>query len=361
MMKKLFAIILALSVLQTPLAPAASSKPCLKNQLNKTVNGFKCQKVGLVYRWTLIITNPKPTPTPTPTPTITPVQPVEKVQEVTTLDKIYKKITTYYNNKNNYKLTVIKSPLVNEKRVSEIVEKYETAINAYPINANKKITWVFISEEERDWYIKKSLEIDNYDWTSWWDKGKCLISSSTVCAYGNSDTTKPIFYMVVGSKSVWKQEDQMIAEHEAVHIYQMLTFDNGYPNCWIVEGQANALGIAMASRYYDVLTARNGQMLEMSKFIPNYQNLSKEEWISTLKRFENDHEYCIKSLTGYSLGMIVVESLFLNSSAEDVDKFIINYSQTRNFEKSLNFVLGITLNQFYSNFGDHMINALKGK
>jgi hypothetical protein len=110
-----------------------------------------------------------------------------------------------------------------------------------------------------------------------------------------------------------------------------------------------------------VLTARNGQILEMSKFVPNYQKMSKEEWINLFKKYNNDNDSCIKDLAGYSLGMVAVESLFLNSSASDVDKFIINYSQTLNLEKSLNSILGITLDQFYINFADHMTNALKGR
>jgi hypothetical protein len=339
-----------------------TNKSCSKSNLNKVKNNTICLKNGKVYRWA-VKKSPvvKPTPTPIPTPTPTPSAKTQPVEEVTTLQKIYKKITDYYNNKSDFKLTVIKSPLVNEKRVLEVVQKYETAINAYPVKTNRKITWVFVSEEEKQWYVKKSLEIDNYDWTSWWDKGKCFISSSTVCAYGNSDTRNPIFYMVIGSKSSWTERDQMNAEHEAAHIYQMITFTNGYPSCWVVEGQANALGIAMASRYKDVLTARNGQILEMSKFVPNYQKMSKQQWIDLFKKYNNDNDSCIKDLAGYSLGMVAVESLFLNSSASDVDKFIINYSQTMNLEKSLNSVLNIGLDQFYSNFADHMINALQGR
>ena len=364
--KKVFLIVLALVVLQSPNASAAADKPCVKSQLNKIVNGAKCQKVGLVYRWVSVSKiNPKespiPTPAPTPTTTVNSTEIAKPVQQMTTFEIIDKKITSYYNNKNNFKLTVIKSPLVDEKKVAEVVSKYETAINYYSFPLNKKITWVFMSETEKEWYVKKSLEIDRYDWTSWWDRGHCNISATAMCSYGNSDTSNPIFYMMIGSRSSWNDDEQMIAEHEAVHMYQMLTFKNGYPSCWVVEGQANALGIGMASRYFNILMARNGQLLEMSKFIPNYQNLSKEQWIDLFKKFNKDNDECVKDGAGYSLGMMAVESLFVNSSAESVDKFIINYSETNNLEQSLNSVLGISLNQFYSNFADHMLNALHGK
>lgn len=430
MMKKLVAIVLALFVLQTPLAPAATSKPCLKSQVNKIVAGSKCQKVGLVYRWVLITQGVAPTPKPTPTPSPSPSSnestnkktmtleeatalkisldprelqpcasyldriensqgellcmykdnvlvwhqnfnlnfiqpkttptPVQKT-EPTTLETIYKKINTYYTNKNNFKFTVIKSPLVDSKMVDQIVSKYESAINFYSFDTNKKVTLVYMSETEKEWYVKKSLEIDRYDWTSWWDNGHCFISATSICSYGNSDTSNPIFYMMVGSRSTWNEEHDMITQHEAVHIYQMLTFKNGYPNCWIIEGQANLIGFAMQSKYSTMLSYRNAQMLEIAKYIPKYRDLSKENWINTFKNTEQDRNKCLENRAGYSLGMVAVESLFLNNSPALVDKFIINYSETGDFEKSLKSILNINLDKFYNDFADHIINAINGK
>jgi hypothetical protein len=304
---------------------------------------------------------PTPTPTTVVTPTPTPVPTTVKVQEPTTLEKIYTKITNHYNHKNNFSITVIKSPDVDSSRVEYIVSKYEKAINSYSFDSGKKIRWVFMNENEKSWYVKKSLEIDDYDWTSWWDSGKCFITSTKMCSYGNSNTKNPIFYTMVGSKSQWTQEHDMIAEHEAAHMYQVLTFKNGYPNCWIIEGQANMMGFAMASRYSNMLTSRNGQMLQIAKFIPGYRDLSKPQWIETLKRIEKDSDFCFKNQAGYSLGMIAVESLFLNHDAEKVDKFIINYSFTDNFDQSMRQFLNISSAQFYEDFADHITNAINGK
>lgn len=312
-------------------------------------------------------TTPTPTPTPTPaptpvvTPTPTPVPTTPKVQEPTTLEKIYSKITNHYNHKNNFSITVIKSPDVDSSKVEYIINKYEKAINSYSFDSGKKIRWVFMNENEKPWYVKKSLEIDDYDWTSWWDSGKCFISSTALCSYGNSNTKNPIFYTMVGSKSQWTQEHDMIAEHEAVHMYQVLTFKNGYPNCWIVEGQANLIGFAMASRYSNMLTYRNGQMLQLTKFVPGYRDLSKTQWVDTLKRIEKDEDFCFKNQAGYSLGMMAVESLFLNHDAEKVDKFIIDYSVSGNFDQSLNKFLSINSSKFYEDFADHIINAINGR
>jgi hypothetical protein len=309
----------------------------------------------LVWHQNFNLSFRKPSPTPTPVPT-TP-----KVQEPTALEKIYSKITNHYNHKNNFSITVIKSPDVDSSKVEYIINKYEKAINSYSFDSGKKIRWVFMNENEKPWYVKKSLEIDDYDWTSWWDSGKCFITSTKMCSYGNSNTKNPIFYTMVGSKSQWTQEHDMIAEHEAAHMYQVLTFKNGYPNCWIIEGQANMMGFAMASRYSNMLTSRNGQMLQIEKFIPGYRDLSKPQWIETLKRIEKDSDFCFKNQAGYSLGMIAVESLFLNHDAEKVDKFIINYSFTDNFDQSMRQFLNISSAQFYEDFADHITNAINGK
>jgi hypothetical protein len=314
----------------------------------------------LVWHQNFNLSFRKPSPTPTTIATI-PAPVTTKVQEPTTLEKIYSKITNHYNHKNNFSITVIKSPDVDSSKVEYIINKYEKAINSYSFDSGKKIRWVFMNENEKPWYVKKSLEIDDYDWTSWWDSGKCFISSTSLCSYGNSNTKNPIFYTMVGSKSQWTQEHDMIAEHEAVHMYQVLTFKNGYPNCWIVEGQANLIGFAMASRYSNMLTYRNGQMLQLTKFVPGYRDLSKTQWVDTLKRIEKDEDFCFKNQAGYSLGMMAVESLFLNHDAEKVDKFIIDYSVSGNFDQSLNKFLSINSSKFYEDFADHIINAINGR
>lgn len=347
-----------------------TTKACPKSQVNKEINNKICLKNGKVYRWAIkkpsTVPTPTPTPTPKPTPTVTaspmptPTETIQKVPEKP-FQIVYNKINSFYNRKSNYKLTVIKSPKVNSQMVDLVISKYEEALNSYPIKANnKKITWVFVSETEKDWYVNKSKEIDKKDNTYWWDSGKCPMAQSSICAYGNSDANNPIFYMMIGSLATWSWQHQANAEHEAVHMYQMLTYKSDYPNCWIVEGQANAIGLARASiDTTRVSELRYQQIVQMSKFESKMLFLTEKEWVETFKNIEKNKSLCFSTGAGYSIGMLAVESLFFNFDAEKVDEFIINYSETLDFNKSLLSILKINQEEFYKIVSQYIHESLK--
>jgi hypothetical protein len=374
MKKVIVSVMLATLILQGTANAAVikgSSKSCKVGTVKfDSKYKYVCVMSG-IWKKTLLISKTKkqpikptpapattPTPTPTPTPSVVAVPQIPKLPELSEIQKIYSKVINYYNHKNNFKLTVIKSPGVNSKRVDEIVTKYETALNSYSFTTNKQIKWVFMDETERQWYINKSLEIDSHDWTSWWDSGKCQISSSSVCAYGNANTNNPIFYMMIGSKTSWREHDQMIAEHEAVHMYQTLVLKTGHPNCWVMEGQANAIGLAMASKYSSMNDIRSGQIWLISRFLPNYISLSKEQWVDTFKKIEADSSTCFKNGAGYSIGMLAMEALFLNYDVEKVDQFVIHYSTTKNFDNSLRATLNIGSEDFYLTVADYIYKTV---
>lgn len=268
---------------------------------------------------------------------------------LTNIQKIYKKIRDSLDAPQEYfKLTVIESPGVDKERVKEIVSAYEKAINLYPIANNKKITWVFLNENEKQWWIKKTSEIDSQPNLEWWDSG-CEISPSSVCAYGNVDTEFPIFYMVIGSYSQWSDHDKYLADHEAAHVYQMVKWKNSHSNCWIDEGYANAVGMAMAAKTIDVRSHRDSQIDALGNIFTEYKSFSVNDWVKAFNKINSDKEFCFNKGAGYSMGMIAIESMYDLYDARVLDEFFIEYSKTKNFNKTLLKYFNIDENQFYEN------------
>jgi hypothetical protein len=274
----------------------------------------------------------------------------ESVVTLTNIQKIYKKIRDSFDAPQEYfKLTVIESPGVDKARVKEIVSAYEKAINLYPMPNDKKITWVFLNENEKQWWIKKTSEIDSQPNLEWWNSGRCEISSSSVCAYGNVDTDSPIFYMVIGSYSQWNDHDKFIADHEAAHVYQMAKWKNSHSNCWIDEGYANAVGMAITSKTIDVRSYRDSQIFALGNIFTEYKSFSVDDWIKAFNKINSDKEFCFSKSAGYSMGMIAIESMYDLYDARVLDEFFIEYSKTKNLNKTLLKYFNIDENQFYEN------------
>lgn len=336
-----------------PLDPR-SLTPC--NSLNDRIGNFQGELLCLPDKdgkllwhqnFNLHITNPNYMPTPTP----------EK--SLKSFEVVHKKITDFYKNNNTYKLSVIKSPKVNSAVVDLVISKYEKALSSYPIISNKQVKWIFMDETEKDFYLKKNLELDGGRFTSWWDNQKCQKEPWSICSYGNGDSSNPIFYMLIGSTSSWQEKDNHIIDHEAVHMFQMLAYSQGHPNCWMFEGQANAIGFAMQSKTSDVSAVRFTQITQMSNFEPNMLKLTAEEWSQSFQRVTANSNECFSKGVGYSYGMIAVESLFSSYDAIKVDKFIFDFVNTKNFSQSLMSNFAITESQFYSLFGKYMYDHLR--
>ena len=333
-----------------------SLTPC--TSLNDRIGNFQGELLCLPDKdgklvwhqnFNLHITNPKPTPTPVAT----------TVKTLKSFEVVYKKIGDFYNNNSSYKLSVIKSPKVNSAVVDLVVSKYEKALSSYPIMSNKKITWVFMNETERDFYLKKNAELNDTGYSAWWENQKCQKEPWSICSYGNNNVSNPIFYMLIGSTASWQEKDNHIIDHEAVHMFQMLAYSGGHPNCWIIEGQANAIGFAMQSKKSDISAVRFTQVTQMSNFEPNMLKLTADEWAKSFQRVTSNSNECFSKGVGYSYGMIAVESLFNAYDAYKVDSFMVDFVKTKNFSQSLMSNFAITESQFYSLFGKYMYDHLR--
>jgi len=364
-MKKIAVLLLSFTLLLFPsTANSASVKfkkqkdgqVCKKSEVNKTVKlpnktVLVCTEYGVnyknvAYKWTI---KQDQLPTALPLPSAQSSQ----------ITKIYQSIIESFKTKTEYfKLTVITSPKVDKQRVDEIVSKYEKSVNFFPMPVIKKITWVFLNEDEKDWWIQKSSEIDPSTNSGWWDSGHCQISKANVCSYGNANTKVPIFYMVIGSSSQWEASAQTIADHESVHMYQMLAWANTHTNCWVVEGHANAIGIAMSSRNMDMYQYRQGQIRAIQKISPNYKTFSIDDWISAYNKINSDNDFCFSNGAGYSMGMLAIESMYDLYEGKVVDDFLIEYSSSKNFDETLRKYFKVGETEFYKNVALYARNSV---
>jgi hypothetical protein len=353
-----------------------TNKSCSKSNLNKFKNNQICLKNGKVYRWAIVKdvvkkTTPTPIPKPTPTqsavPTKTPVpDPTPTTKPLTNIEKLHIKIRNSFNvnsskeNKNNITLSFVKSPSIDTKKVEMIMSKYELALSIYNIESNKKITWVFMDETNKSWWLKTINELDSGINSSWWDSNGCRKTSDSVCVYGNTNPNNIMFYMMIGSNSPWDNWKEMLIHHESVHMYQMLTSRKGHPNCWITEGHANAIGFSMFSKDFSNADYRTSQFYNIYSIFPNFKQYSKQDWVNEFTKISSNFELCMSKQVGYSLGMLAIESLYYFNDATLVNKFILDYYANPNsMEASLRSVLGIDLKTFYDNFAEYSMNTLK--
>ena len=364
-LKKKIAILTLFSLALLALTPPAISavvkyrkqsegQVCKKSEVNKTVKLpnktiLICTKYGVGYYNTSYKWTAKPNSKSSTKSIQSESTPVNTTQSAR-VTRIYQNILASFKpNPEYFKMTVITSPKVDNAKVDEIVTYYEKSINFFPMPSNKKITWVFLNETEKDWWLQKSSEIDPSPNPEWWDSGKCQISKTSKCAYGNANTQTPIFYSVVGSSSNWISNDQIISDHESVHVYQMISWAGTHTNCWVIEGQANAIGMAMSSRQMDMNYYRQAQLRDIQRISSNYKNFSVEDWISAYSKINSDRDFCFKNGAGYSMGMLAIESMYDLYDGKIVDDFLIEFSKSKNFDDTLQKYFKINESDFYKN------------
>lgn len=352
------------------------NKSCSKSNLNQTVKlpnkkVLVCTAYGdgyynAGYKW-MVKSNSKPstkstqnksTPVGTTTKSIQDEYTKISTTQSEKIIKVYQNILgSFKPNPEYFKMTVISSPKVNKSRVSEIISNYEKSVNFFPMPIDKKITWVFLDETEKDWWVQKTSEIDRPN-LQWWESGKCNISQTTICAYGNGNPNSPIFYMVVGSSSKWESNDLFVADHESAHMYQMVTWTHSDLNCWVIEGQATAVGMAMSSRNMEMYDIRQSQVRDIQRMFINYKTFSTEDWINAYAKINSDRDYCFQNGAGYNMGMLAVESMYDLYDGKIVDKFFIDYSKSKNFNETLLKYFKISESEFYKNVALYVKNSI---
>jgi hypothetical protein len=278
------------------------------------------------------------------------------------IDKLYNKITLSVSNfnKSNVSINAIYSPTVNRDAADTLLLKYKESIKLYSSFITKNITIVLISESDYEWWrsTSASLEGSSAD-LSWWTSGHCPITSMSFCGYGTNSVPYALFYAFIGSKSTFNNNNEININHEAVHVYQKSIFNNPHPTCWITEGHANALGLAISSKTMDVKQNRQNEIERISNMYPGFKTYNKQQWVDVLKTIDLDRTACFKNGMGYSLGMLIVESLFDKYDFEMVTKMFVAKSNENSLDSALRSSIGISEDEFYSVVAEYLVKNAK--
>lgn len=128
----------------------------------------------------------------------------------------------------------------------------------------------------------------------------------------------------------------LIPYHELAHVYFWTLFDfrKDPKNCWIAEGFANALGLAISSQYIDLDKYRNEQILKIQNLFSKNSKLEKEKIIKEFIEKQNDHKYCFELASGYSIGMLISEFMYINYGIKSTHEFVKSLGETQSFDTS---------------------------
>lgn len=270
---------------------------------------YKCIKSGknLVWNKGSFIVLPTVTSTPTSTPTQMPVGLWQETQF---------KILAQFKSlkpKTIQELNFVLSPNVDKANATKLQDAYQEPIT-YLSNlfvSPNKATILIMNENDRDWWTNKTKELGAKIPTDWWTT-RCQISLIVHCPYvsSNFDETLHAGHML-GSGLTWKDKDYTLAHHESVHIYQTGLMGNrmDYLPHWFAEGQANYLGYTFSNKFMDSRLQRNSEIWRLKAW-PNVEKFNDKEWFEWIQKVESDRAYTNEGQLGYSLGELILESLY---------------------------------------------------
>jgi hypothetical protein len=317
--KKFIGIVISITLLTPTVAFASikSGSACTVQNQSKVFEGkkYKCIKSGkkLVWNKGIFISVPviviTPTPTPIPTPTQVPVGLWQETQ--------FKILAQFKQLKPTsiQELNFVLSPSADKVLAKQLQESYQEPItylsNLYVNPA--KVTFLVMNENDKDWWVSKLNELSSTMNSDWWEKGHCYITKRVQCGYGSSPNPDGTFHFgqVLGSEMTWTEKNYTIAYHESIHVYQLGLMGNRMSALpfWFAEGQANYLGFTFSNRFIDSKTQRNAQILRVFSIV-NADKYNDAEWAEWLKKIDSDSGYTFSNELGYSIGELILESLY---------------------------------------------------
>ena len=320
----LVTLVILISVLSTPAFSAVKAGTiCKKIGSISTSAGkkFTCVKSGKKTVWDkgVLVTKPAaepvatPSPAPSPTQTEAPAQiPVGLWQETQ-----FKILAQFKQLKpaSIQELNFVLSPNVDKVIAKQLEDSYQEPItylsNLYVNPA--KVTFLVMNENDKDWWLEKFKQLAPGMVPDWCDGSHCVVSSRAHCGYGSSPNPDGTFHFgqLLGSEVTWADRDYTIAFHESIHVYQLGLMGNRMSALpfWFAEGQANYLGFTFSNRFIDSKTQRNEQILRILS-IANADKYNDAEWAEWLKKIDSDSGYTFSNELGYSIGELILESLY---------------------------------------------------
>jgi len=347
-------LLIALSLALIPVA-ATSAQKITPGSACKTVNQkatysnktYTCIKSGKKLVWNNGIAKSTPAPIPTqsaaPTPTPQNEVPIGKWQE--TQFAIVKALAALKPSVVQ-KLNFIYSPDTRKAEADKLQAAYQEPItllsNLY-VNP-RPVTFLVMNETEHDWWWSQARLLSNTMEENWWGGIHCQPNSTSHCGYGTSPNPDGTFHFgqLLGSQFVWKQMDYPIAYHESIHVYQLGLMGSrmgALPN-WFAEGQANYLGFAFSHKYWSSSTQRTDSLRGLKSAFPELTKFTNSEWIEWIKKVDSNSEFTFNNSLGYSVGELMLESLYNLNDYQKVHTWMVAIKDGDNYKDGFKKVFG---------------------
>lgn len=359
-MRKLIAILVALSVLpfvasQPAVAAIKPGSVCTVKGQVKTFAGYKytCIKSGkkLVWDKGLLITKSaaKPIATPTPSPSPMAVEAPSPSQTPVALwqETQFKILAQFKQLKpaRIQELNFLYSPNVDKAIAKQLQDSYQEPItflsNLYVNPA--VVTFLLMNEKDKDWWFEKFKQLAPGMVPDWWGSSHCVVSSKVHCGYGSSPNPDGTFHFgqLLGSEVVWVDRDYTIAYHESIHVYQLGLMGNRMSELpsWFAEGQANYLGYTFSHRFANSKQQRNSEMVRLKSW-PNVEKFNDQEWFEWIQKVESDRTYTNEGQLGYSLGELILESLYNQYDFRKVHDWMVTIKSGSDYKTAFKSTFG---------------------
>jgi len=318
--------LLFISVSPAPVFGAAKAgSSCAKVGSTSIFAGKKytCIKSAKKMIWdsgvlaTKAVAEPVTTPTPTPSPTQVGI-PAPTELPAGLWQETQFKILEQFKALKPAKIQVLNfvySPNVDKVIAKQLQDSYQEPIsylsNLY-VNPTP-VTFLLMNEKDKDWWVEKFKQLAPGMVSDWWGSSHCVVSSKVHCGYGSSPNPDGTFHFgqLLGSEVVWVDRDYTVAYHESIHVYQLGLMGNRMNELpsWFAEGQANYLGYTFSHRYVNSKQQRYSEIGRLKSW-PGVENFDDKQWFDWIQKVESDRTYTNEGQLGYSLGELILESLY---------------------------------------------------
>ena len=336
--------------------------------------GAKCTKVGIksgvgnktftcIKSWKKLVWN-KGTVSVLPTPSATQSKPLVIESNWQTL---YRKTLNSLKQQSieNLQIEAVYSPTVNVSKANVLLDSFKDALALYVnrFGSNKKVYFLFMSENDKSWYDQK---VTIYEGASsgdnWWGSNHCDFSARSQCGRGTNATPTNVFYEVVGSAWMPDSNSRVSPNHEAVHVYQKSIIGDGMYRLlppWFGEGQANFLGFVTSSRFMNISDWRSGQIKQLERGFPNYLQFKSNDWLDAINKTDRNIDFCVSNGLGYSLGMLISEYLYLKVTPEQGDRLLLDVAGGITWDSAISSNFGLTKAQLYKDASEYVYTEVQ--
>jgi hypothetical protein len=350
-------LVLFLSVFSPhALASVKSGTKCPAQGQTKNWQGKKytCTKSGKKLVWNKGVPLTKPAADPVISPTLSPSTTQPEVQKpaqtpVGLWQKTQFEILEQLKKLKPAKiqqLTFVLSPNADKDLAKTLQESYQEPItylsNLY-VNPSK-VTFLVMNENDKEWWLGKLVELKSTQPTDWWDGNTCRLSPKVHCGYGSTPNPDGTFHFghILGSEILWKDMDYTIAHHESIHVYQLGLMGDRMQALpyWFAEGQANYLGYTFSHRFVDSRIQRLIQINAIKNYFGNLQSYSDQQWYEWLQKIDSDSEYTFSLKLGYSVGELILESLYNEHGFRKVHDWMVAIKNGSDYKTGFKSVFG---------------------